>query len=216
VFTRNLLLFLCALVAPLAAAEDPRPIEWEDLTVKLSPSDNPFNGLSPEQLKWLADVSAVRTRKGLGVKPLPADAATELEALSKLAKAGIDADALMAKRDEFNSRQQALANAVNPKLNGALIRMPGYLLPLEFSGKKVSEFLLVPWAGACIHTPPPPPNQIVHVKADQPFEIGKPFEPVWVTGRIAANATRKSVFITDGSSEVDIGYAIRATRVERY
>ena len=213
---RNLLLLLCALAAPLAAAEDPRPIEWDDLTLKLSPSDNPFNGLSAEQLRWLADISAVRTRKGLGVKPLPTDAATEHEALSRLAKTGIDADALMKKRDEFIRRQQALENAINPKLDGALVRMPGYLLPLEFSGKKVSEFLLVPWVGACIHTPPPPSNQIVHVKADQPYEIAKPFEPVWVTGRIAVNAMKKSVFITDGSSEVDIGYAIRATRVERY
>ena len=49
--------------------------------------------------------------------------------------------------------------------------MPGYLLPLEFSGKLVSEFLLVPWVGACIHTPPPPPNQIVHVKTDKPIEL---------------------------------------------
>ena len=213
---RNLLLLLCALVAPFAAAEDPRAIEWDDLTLKLSPSENPFNGLSAEQLKLLADISAVRTRKGLGVKPLPSNEATEREALSRLSKAGIDADALMKKRVEFHSRQQALEAAINTKLDGALIRMPGYLLPLEFSGKKVSEFLLVPWVGACIHTPPPPPNQIVHVKADQPFEIAKPFEPVWVTGRIGVNAARKSVYITDGSSEVDIGYALRATRVERY
>ena len=90
------------------------------------------------------------------------------------------------------------------------------MLPLEFSGKHVTEFLLVPWFGACIHTPPPPPNQIVHVKSDKPFEIRGMFEAVWVTGRMATSATRKSVHITDGSAEVDIGYSMRASQVERY
>ena len=74
----------------------------------------------------------------------------------------------------------------------------------KFSGKQVTEFLLVPWVGACIHTPPPPPNQIVHVKSAKPFEIKGMFDAVWVTGRMAANATRQSVHIVDGSSEMDI------------
>ena len=56
---------------------------------------------------------------------------------------------------------------MNPALDGKTIRIPGYVLPLEFSGSKVTEFLLVPWVGACIHTPPPEPNQIVYVKARQ-------------------------------------------------
>ena len=70
--------------------------------------------------------------------------------------------------------------------------------------------------GACIHTPLPPPNQIVHVRSDRPFEVAGTFEAVWVTGRITVNSARKAVYITDGTSEVDIGYAIRANRVERY
>jgi uncharacterized protein len=97
-----------------------------------------------------------------------------------------------------------------------MVRLPGYLLPLEFSGKLVSEFLLVPWVGACIHTPPPPPNQIVHVKADKPFEFGGLFSPVWVTGRMAAAATKKALYLIDGSSDIDIGYSLSASEVEAY
>ena len=67
-------------------------------------------------------------------------------------------------------------------LNGQQVRMPGYVLPLEFSGTKITEFLLVPWVGACIHTSPPPPNQIVNVKFDGGIEIKGQFAPMWVTG----------------------------------
>jgi hypothetical protein len=108
-----------------------------------------------------------------------------------------------------------LAGAVNPKLDGKLVRIAGYLLPLEFSGKKVTEFLLVPWAGACVHTPPPPPNQIVQVKT-APIEIKAMFDPVWVTGRMTTAGGRKSVSFTDGSADVDVGYAINVAQVEPY
>jgi len=97
-----------------------------------------------------------------------------------------------------------------------VIRMPGYLLPLEFSGRLVSEFLLVPWVGACIHTPPPPPNQIVYVKADKPFEFSGLFTPVWVTGQMAASSSRKSLYLIDGTADIDVGYSLRASQVEPY
>ena len=97
-----------------------------------------------------------------------------------------------------------------------MIRLPGYVLPIEFKGKQVTEFLLVPWVGACIHTPPPPPNQIVHVKSDKPLDINGTFDAVWVTGRMVAGTSRQSVYITDGATDLDIGYSLRATNVERY
>jgi hypothetical protein len=89
------------------------------------------------------------------------------------------------------------------------------MLPLEYSGKLVSEFLLVPCVGACIHTPPPP-NQIVHVKTDRPVAYQGLFQPVRVTGRMAASASKQAVFVVDGSAAVDVGYALQASRVEPY
>lgn len=212
----RLLLVLCALWAPAQAAEGPRQLGWDDLTVKLSAAENPFASLSMEQLEALADIAGVRDRKARGVNLSPPEIETERAAAAKLDKMGIDVDGLLARREEVFKKKQALAAAVNPVLDGKLVRLPGYVLPLEFSGRQVTEFLLVPWVGACIHTPPPPPNQIVHVKADKAFEVKGAFDPVWVTGRIAASATRKTVYITDGSSEVDVGYSIRASQVEPY
>jgi hypothetical protein len=101
-------------------------------------------------------------------------------------------------------------------LNGQNVRLPGYLLPLEFSGKQVSEFLLVPWVGACIHTPPPPPNQIVHVKPEKPVEMNGMFAPVWVTGQMTTGAIKKILSLVDGSADIDVGYSLRASVVEPY
>ena len=65
---------------------------------------------------------------------------------------------------EFNRLKQANRGRLVEELNGKQVRIAGYLLPTEFSGDRVVEFLLVPTAGACVHTPPPPLNQLVHVR----------------------------------------------------
>lgn len=205
-----------ALAALSAGAETPRQIAWDNLLVKLSPAENPFATLTPEQLESVVDVAAMRDRKGRGVTLSEQEVARERSAAAKLQVAGIDVDRLLAQREEIVRKQRALAGAVNPALDGQTVRMPGYLLPLEFAGKEVTEFLLVPWVGACIHTPPPPPNQIVHVKPDKPFEVKGMFDAVWVTGRMATSASKRAVFISDGSAQVDVGYSMRATQVEHY
>lgn len=76
------------------------------------------------------------------------------------------------------------------KLDGTVVRVPGFVIPLEDSDRAVSEFLLVPFPMACIHVPAPPPNQIVHVKMDKgkkiPFDF---YEPVWLQGRLKIQRT---------------------------
>lgn len=70
-------------------------------------------------------------------------------------------------------------------LDGEPVRMPGYVVPFNFnSDDEYSEFLLVPYFGACIHTPPPPPNQIVYVKSDDPVVVEDIWTPVWVEGEM--------------------------------
>ena len=73
------------------------------------------------------------------------------------------------------------------ELNGARVRIPGYVLPFEYSPSgDVTEFLLVPYFGACIHTPPPPPNQIVYVTAENPVPLGNQWEAIWAIGVLHA------------------------------
>ena len=52
---------------------------------------------------------------------------------------------------------------INPLILGQSVRLPGYVVPLEDLAAGIKEFLLVPYFGACVHSPPPPANQIVHV-----------------------------------------------------
>jgi hypothetical protein len=69
------------------------------------------------------------------------------------------------------------------ELDGERVRIPGYVLPFEYSESgKITEFLLVPYFGACIHTPPPPPNQLVYVTAETPTALGNQWDAIWATG----------------------------------
>lgn len=67
-------------------------------------------------------------------------------------------------------------------LDGERVRIGGYVLPFDFNGGAISRFLLVPYVGACIHVPPPPPNQLVYVTTSEPIEIDGLWDPVYAEG----------------------------------
>lgn len=69
-------------------------------------------------------------------------------------------------------------------LNGQMVRLPGFVVPLEDDYQTASEFLLVPEEGSCIHVPPPPPNQMVYVKMQSGHSVRIAGVPYWITGRL--------------------------------
>lgn len=71
------------------------------------------------------------------------------------------------------------------RLNGVTVRIPGFMVPLEDTETRVTEFLLVPYFGACIHTPPPPPNQMAHVlmQRNQSVDVNL-WDPIWIIGTL--------------------------------
>ncbi|MCF2856577.1 DUF3299 domain-containing protein [Pseudoalteromonas sp. SMS1] len=69
-------------------------------------------------------------------------------------------------------------------LDGKSVSLPGFVVPLEGDSEVITEFLLVPYFGACIHVPPPPPNQIVHVKIKDGVPIDSLYDAITVTGTI--------------------------------
>jgi hypothetical protein len=99
-------------------------------------------------------------------------------------------------------------------LDGKAVRMLGFALPLEFEGTEIREFLLVPYVGACIHVPPPLPNQIVHVVSVKGFVSDGLFTPVWVTGVMHTRSGAVNLDFVDGSENVQVGYFINAGTVE--
>ena len=75
-------------------------------------------------------------------------------------------------------------------LDGAKVRIPGYIVPLEADDQgRLTEFFLVPFLGACIHVPPPPPNQIVYVKLPHGVEAPEITDPYGVKGVLRAQKT---------------------------
>lgn len=97
---------------------------------------------------------------------------------------------------------------VNPAVVGQAVRIPGFVVPLEESKDGLKEFLLVPYFGACIHSPPPPANQIIHVLPKSPAKDVKSMDAVWISGTMA---TLKTDTYMGASS-----YRIEAMVVEPY
>jgi hypothetical protein len=96
-----------------------------------------------------------------------------------------------------------------PELNSKKVRIPGYTVPFEYGAKaEVTEFLLVPYFGACIHAPPPPPNQTLFVKADDPIALKDLAQAVWVEGVLTTQ--------TQESDLADAAYTLQLTHIEKY
>ena len=72
-------------------------------------------------------------------------------------------------------------------LDGTRVKIPGFVVPLEGDPDSITEFLLVPYFGACIHVPPPPSNQIVYVKFTDGVAIENLYDAVWVEGRLSTD-----------------------------
>lgn len=82
--------------------------------------------------------------------------------------------------------QQVMDFSVNKALDGSNVRLPGFIVPLEVSKEgKVTEFFLVPYVGACIHVPPPPPNQLIYVRDEKGLALQSIWEAYWVTGKLS-------------------------------
>jgi hypothetical protein len=102
----------------------------------------------------------------------------------------------------------ANATKLNPTLDGAYIKMPGFIIPIDVSTAGVTSFVLVPYVGACLHTPPPPPNQLVFVTAVTPWPSDDLWEAVWVTGQMQHELKSTEV--------AETGYVLRADEMEVY
>ncbi len=96
-------------------------------------------------------------------------------------------DAMNTNQQHDDVYEQALISTdVIESMNGKKIRIPGFVVPVEFTEEqRITSFFLVPYFGACLHMPPPPPNQIIYVRAANAFELVSLYEPVWVSGTLS-------------------------------
>lgn len=177
--THFLAIVVLLLLARSAGADDLRELSWASLV--------------PHETQLPADI----TSRGF---------------LAKIQPSGPDGSSLptVPEGPWMSSRmQQPDSNtpaALVRDLDGQHVRIGGYIVSLDFDAAKVNAFLLVPYVGACIHIPPPPPNQIIYVKAAESFGVSGPFEPVYVTGTLRAGRQFTGLAVA--------GYSLEAAKVK--
>ncbi|EWS98477.1 hypothetical protein BG00_08780 [Pseudoalteromonas sp. SCSIO_11900] len=106
---------------------------------------------------------------------------------------------------EQNWVQPDLDAPVVKALDGQSVSLPGFVVPLEGDSELITEFLLVPYFGACIHVPPPPPNQLVHVTIKGGVPIDSLYDAIVVTGIIKTQTWSGEV--------AQVGYTMQAVGV---
>lgn len=140
------------------------------------------------------------------VKTLQWDDLIPPEAIAELKKNA--ASAINHNGDYADQQMSPLLSAVNKELDSQKVRLPGFMVPLGGDENKVTEFLLVPYFGACMHTPPPPTNQIVYVNYPKGVHPDMLYDPVWIEGPINVGEVESELAVS--------GYSMNATDVSLY
>ncbi len=156
--------FVTALAVPApAVADDVLVLEWEDL---MPPGEEAI--LDQLYDEYFAELER-RMRQDRGMNLNMFDSLSSFDAVEE--------------GGEFDTMEQIGTFNVVEALDGRTVRIPGFVVPFDFRADDVyEEFLFVPYFGACIHYPPPPPNQIVYVRLDRPGIIRDIYRPFWIEG----------------------------------
>lgn len=120
-----------------------------------------------------------------------------------------EADKLLDGSEESNAEIARIEAEFNyaptvPALDGLRVKIPAYITPLEYDYQtSIKEFLLVPYVGACMHTPPPPANQVVFAESDSAIQFEGMYEAVWATGVIHTETVQSNLAETGYRLEVE-------------
>ena len=104
--------------------------------------------------------------------------------------------------------RQPASTGIRTEWNGKIVKLSGFIVPIDYKGTGVTAFILVPYVGACVHVPPPPANQLVFVTTGKPYESSGMFEAVTVTGMFGTASTSTQL--------AEIGYALSADEIRAY
>lgn len=108
----------------------------------------------------------------------------------------------------FKMEQQGSFRTI-PELDKTYVKLPGYIVPVDVDdNQKMSSFFLVPYFGACIHVPPPPPNQIVYVTLMEPIDVTDIYDAFWIEGMLHVESVQKEIAAS--------AYVIKADKVTLY
>ena len=191
-------------------------IKWTNLLPQATALQDPLNVLTQDQrfdietIIWARSLTA--EERELDHNRQPVEDAAKYE--RAFAKAGLNVEKLIEDQRAYEAEVERRQKLVNNSLNGADVKLAGYLLPLEFSETGEKDFLLVPYVGACVHVPPPPANQIVLVRLAEKMIVKDLFTPVWISGHMKTKQSSKALNLVDGTRNVTVGYHIDGATAE--
>ncbi|WP_228016299.1 HoxN/HupN/NixA family nickel/cobalt transporter [Leptolyngbya ectocarpi] len=171
---------------------------------------NPYAHLSIDQTRDLATLAGLKTWvEDNQPSPDSLESREVLRLNQKLQAQDLDVEELLSQIDQAQAYWQEKSQSINSQWIGKTVELSGYILPLTWNqSEQVTDFLLVPYVGACIHVPPPPPNQIVYIRPEQALAEPGLFTPVVVEGQLRSQPATYEVFQVDGSRPVDVSYAL--------
>ncbi|MCP4187340.1 MAG: DUF3299 domain-containing protein [Gammaproteobacteria bacterium] len=121
---------------------------------------------------------------------------------------------------EMQTKVQAEIDAapVVEHFNGQTVRIPGFIVPLEIDNTSLREFFLVPYFGACTHTPPPPANQIIYSEMKDEYQPENIFQPVWITGKLKTGRFQSQLSEAGvaQAANIDSAYSVSVDLIEPY
>lgn len=157
-----------------------------------------------QQIQWI-DLLPDDDLKALTEEPIP-DSVLEGSAADRINSAlSMDID------DPISNYEKALVSVrVRDEFNGRNIKLPGYIVPVDTTEDgKATTFFLVPFFGACLHLPPPPPNQIIYASYPTGLAIDDLETPYWIEGKISTQQTINEMATAAYSATVDKLYPFK-------
>ena len=190
-------------------------LSWRSLILPTATLDNPFQGMPYQQLDALRTYTTLTERLTTQRTEFSDEALKSFEtardqAAAQLKDEGLDAEELYQTRNAIMAQREHQMSNPNPQVVGKKWKMAGFMAPVEFDGLHVTKFFMVPIAGACIHTPAPPPNQIVMVEYEKGIELKDLYSGFWVEGVLESEAVTEVASYYDGESDVDAIYTMKA------
>ncbi|GAM66403.1 hypothetical protein JCM19236_3855 [Vibrio sp. JCM 19236] len=208
----KLLLVIISLLFSTSALSA-NPITWHDLIPKVQTPTETLPQLSASELTLFQEVLAYKLASER--RELTKDETLGYQQrLQRAKKENLDIDHLLDIRNRYLEAQKQAINTTVKDLPSDEVTIQGFLVPLEMDGMKTTRFLLVPTAGACVHTPPPPINQIIVVDFEQGFELQSLETPVSVSGFINAKKNNLNVNFSDGNQDIKTGYRLVASDIK--
>ncbi len=132
-----------------------------------------------------------------------------LAALSNAIDLGIQSTQKVPTPQEQAYSQALVSTDIKTELDQTNIRLPGFIVPVEYNDDQVvTEFFLVPYFGACIHVPPPPPNQIIYVKYPKGLTLDALYDPFWIEGELKTELNQNNI--------ATAAYALTADEIKPY